>query len=208
MMRPVKKLISGLMALVMVMTMLPMNVFADQTQISGQGTPIGQVQGYPDETITIEVDETIVLTKPTQGEGKWKVVSGKDCVDDDDEEDGNLQVEGEKPGAATIVFTWKNDGKKYSKTYHITVTAKAEAEVGTYALYFYGLIPGKVADDSTQNANAKWFGLGVGTISNVPDPATLNHGNASVGGTVTAPDSYPDLVIDGKTCTYATVYTL
>lgn len=96
--------------------------------------------------------------------------------------------------------TKKEESKNSSKTPPKTPEEKS---TGTYKLYYYTLIPGKQWDVN-ENADRKWNGMGVGTISGVKAPSAYSTGTVINTGTETYPEkTFPDVVIDGKTYHYA-----
>ena len=61
-----------------------------------------------------------------------------------------------------------------------------------YKLYYYALIPGMNADD-TSDPNTRWFGLGVGTITGVKAPNRYSVGTKITDGTIVTGPACPDI---------------
>lgn len=130
--------------------------------------------------------------------------------------DGIAVVKGVKAGTVTITHTCdigyynyynyftKTGTKTDTATIQVTGTNASEA----YFLYCYTLIPGKTTSDSG-NADTIWNGMGVGSISGLGAPNTYNtntkldNGYGSSGATITYPNEYPDITVDGKNYKYA-----
>ena len=89
-----------------------------------------------------------------------------------------------------------------------SVSPFADAEYArSYNLYYYALIPGMNADD-TSDPNTRWFGLGVGAISGVNAPRTYAVGTKITGGTIVTGPACPDIEYpagSGKLFKYAVV---
>ena len=81
----------------------------------------------------------------------------------------------------------------------------APSETDPYNLYFYALIPGKNAND-TSDPDTRWFGLGVGSITDVNAPSTYAVDTIISGGTVVAWGDNPEITypaVNGTTFKYA-----
>ena len=83
-------------------------------------------------------------------------------------------------------------------------TVKAESVADSHAVYFYTLIPGKHLDD-VGNADTKWNGMGVGSISGIASPVSYpsgtricNNGILSDAYRLEMPQMYPDIAVEGK----------
>ncbi|MGN0286302.1 MAG: DUF5979 domain-containing protein [Atopobiaceae bacterium] len=80
----------------------------------------------------------------------------------------------------------------------------AAANGTSYDIYWYALIPGHDADGSG-DANASWYGLGVGTVSgsNVRNPRYLSTGRVDLSGATISAVTPPSITYNGVTYQYA-----
>lgn len=108
-------------------------------------------------------------------------------------------IEGLKDGTVTLTCTYTYTYYRHSwsskpTTKTVTDTFRVTVVDTKYDLYFYALIPGKKADDTT-SANERWFGLGVGKIEgddlNAPGNYATGTSIDDSGVTITEPSTTP-----------------
>ena len=88
----------------------------------------------------------------------------------------------------------------------VSISLYAYSDPGTYAtsynLYCYTLVPGMTLE-SSGSPDAVWNGMGVCKISGVSSASSYSLGTLITTGTITYPDSFPDITVDGTTYKYA-----
>lgn len=88
------------------------------------------------------------------------------------------------------------------------VEASSDDTTTSYDLYWYALVPGADIDATGGNANERWFGLGVSTISGVTDPTKVTAGtDVTSYGKISTTDAttalFPDITYNDVTYKYA-----
>ncbi|MDM8203752.1 InlB B-repeat-containing protein, partial [Faecalicoccus acidiformans] len=150
------------------------------------------------KTVSLSIRETITLKctdDHSWGWGEdhnWKTTNSGIVRLGRNTTTGEITIEAVSEGTTRV---YCHDSDNYVD---ITVTAE-----GTHTVYIYSLIPGKNLN-SPGKPDEIWNGMGVGTVSGVNKPGSYaNSTNIPAGSyTFTAPSSYPDMTIDGKTYTY------
>ena len=115
-----------------------------------------------------------------------------------------------KEGTAVIVARVNpEEDALYGKTFTAACTVNVQFE--SYdLLYHYALIPGASADVSGGDANSRWFGLGVTSVSGVQAPTAYTSGTilySYIVGDAVGKPLYPDLTYNGVTYKYAATGT-
>ena len=105
--------------------------------------------------------------------------------------------------AMVLAFLLSTAGNHMSDTPSLRIV-KAEAVTDSHAVYFYTLIPGKSLDDAG-NADTKWNGMGVGSISGIDAPVSYPSGTRICNGGISSdtyslemPSVYPDITVEDK----------
>lgn len=202
----IRRLLAMALAVVMTVGMMPMNALADEIAVSD---PIGipGISTYANNSYTVNVgDETTILGSGSRYQTHSWSASSNDggSVSFNSKNSQNVTVTGVKSGTVTITHTYGWSSETF------TVNVK-EKPVGQYILYYYALIPGQNADDTTAGAGDRnWFGIGETYISGVADPKTFN--KESIGTVITSytigdvaegKTLYPDLDYNRTTYKYA-----
>lgn len=109
----------------------------------------------------------------------------------------------EKEQRLIVEYQEVKEEKKEKEEPKNSSKASEEKTTGTYNLYHYTLVPGKQLEVD-ENADKKWNGMGVGTISGVKSPSSYAKGTIIKDGEEKDPkEPFPDVTIDGKTYHYA-----
>lgn len=188
-----KRFLSMLLALIMVLSLLPVSALA------------GEGDGARTTEISMTVGEKKNLKGSDYGYDEWRT-SDSNVVKINSTYYNYAQIEAVGAGAVTVTHTyyvWKLVGLHWeltskTDTWNVTVTAPASSD--NAEAYFYALKPGEVANPYSAD---KYFYLGTGsvqlesaskyTIGKSFDPTTVDK---------TLPSTFPQLTINGKTYSY------
>ena len=105
----------------------------------------------------------------------------------------------ERNGTGTVVNSYPYKFTTETTTYYAQWNITAE---NSQLLYFYTLVPGKNLD-SQGSADEVWNGMGVGLIANAGSASQYSMGTLITNGTITEPDTFPDITVDGNVYKYA-----
>lgn len=166
--------------------------------------------GSPQKTVSVGGTVSVKSNNGTNNRNNHTWTSSDTSIATVAGSGANAVITGVKAGVVVIThkYTYNYGGTRYTTTdtVKIQVTGKYDSEA--YFLYCYTLIPGKMAS-SSGNADSIWNGMGVGSVSGLGAPnsyntnVVLDNGYGSSGATITYPNEYPDITVDGKTYKYA-----